>query len=151
MPLKIADILPLEAVLPDLQAQTQDAVLAELAAPLVALHPELKRHDLVHTLCEREKMGSTAVGDGVAIPHGKVPDLETVILAVGRSHKGVEFAAPDHAPCHLFFLILAPEQGAGQHLRLLAQIARRAKDSVFRSEMLLADNQKQLWQTITAP
>lgn len=147
----IADILKREAVLPELTAQTQEAVLAELAAPLVALHPELGGFDLVRALCEREKMGSTAVGDGVAIPHGKVPYLTTVELAVGRSREGIPFAAPDNQPCHIFFLILAPEREAGQHLRLLAQIARRVKEPVFRSSVLLAETRELLWQTLTTP
>lgn len=149
--MNIAAILPLNAVLPDLQADTQVAVLAELVAPLVESCPGLARRDLVHTLCAREKMGSTAVGDGIAIPHGKVAGLDAVLLAVGRSHKGIAFNAPDKKPCHIFFLILAPEHGAGQHLRLLAQIARRAKDPVFRSGILLANDQEQLRQAITAP
>lgn len=149
--MNLVEILPEEAVLPELKAETQADVLAELVAPLLELHPELKRFDLVTALCEREKMGTTAVGDGVAIPHGKVLGLTSVALVVGRSRRGIDFFAPDKEPCHIFFLILAPEQGAGQHLRLLAQIARRAKDSVFRSEILLAESRKQLWQILTAP
>lgn len=149
--MNIAEILPENAVLPDLRAETREAVLAELAAPLVALHAEIKDFDLGRALCEREKLGSTAVGEGVAIPHSKVPGLASLALAVGRSQKGVDFTAPDGELCHLFFLILAPVQGAGLHLRLLAQIARRAKDPVFRSEMLLAETRRQLWQTVTNP
>jgi PTS system nitrogen regulatory IIA component len=149
--MNIAEILPLEAVLPDLQADTQETVLAELVAPLIALHPELNRHDLMHTLCERERMGSTAVGEGVAIPHGKVAGLEVTLLVVGRSRDGILFHAPDNKPCHIFFLILTPEHGAGQHLRLLAQIVRRAKEPVFRSEILLAENREQIRQAVIAP
>lgn len=149
--MNIGDILSEDAILPDLKATTQDAVLEELVTPLLKQHPELDRNDVVKTLCDREKMGSTAVGDGVAIPHGKVPCLSTVALAVGRSRGGIDFHAPDKELCHLFFLILTPESGAGLHLRLLAQIARRAKDPVFRSEMLLAESRGQLWQTLTAP
>jgi PTS system nitrogen regulatory IIA component len=149
--MNIAEILPRQAVLPDLRAANRDAVLAELLDPLQTLHPELRAFDLLDALCAREKLGSTAVGEGVAIPHGKVPGLGMVLLAVGRSRKGIDFAASDGEPCYLFFLILAPEYGAGQHLRLLAQIARRAKDPLFRSEMLLAETSEQLWQTITAP
>ena len=147
----IADILPREAVLPDLQADNRDAALAELVAPLVALHPGLVTFDVVRSLCERENIGSTAIGEGVAIPHGKAPGLTSVALVVGRSREGIVFGAPDEAPCHIFFLILAPEHGAGQHLRLLAQIARRAKDPVFRTKVLLAENREQLWRTLTAP
>jgi PTS system nitrogen regulatory IIA component len=149
--MNIAEILPLEAVLPDLRADTQETVLAELIAPLIVLHPELTPHDLMHTLCERERMGSTAVGEGIAIPHGKIADLEAMLLVVGRSHDGVLFHAPDNKPCHIFFLILTPEHGAGQYLRLLAQIVRRAKEPVFRSEILLAENREQIRLAVIAP
>lgn len=149
--MNLADLLPDTAVLPDMQAETQEAALTELAAPLLALHPELAGEDVVSILCERERLGSTAVGEGVAIPHGKIPGLDSVALAVGRSRKGLDFGAPDKALCHIFFLILAPEHGAGQHLRLLAQIARRAKDPVFRSEALLAESREQFLQAIIAP
>ena len=149
--MNIAEILPLEAVLPDLQADTRRAVLAELLAPLVTLHPELQHHNLIETLCERERMGSTAVGEGVAIPHGKMPLLDSVLLVVGRSRQGIDFGAQDNEPCHIFFLILAPEHGAGRHLRLLAQLARRAKDPVFRSEILMAEGREQIRQAVITP
>ncbi len=149
--MNIADLLSKEAVLPDLKATTQKKVLEELLAPLQLLHSELQHFDVLGALCEREKLGSTAVGEGVALPHTKVPCLQQVVLAAGRSHKGIPFGAQDQSLCHLFFLILAPEQGAGQHLHLLAQIARRAKDAVFRSEVLLAANKEQLWHIITTP
>lgn len=149
--MNIADYLSEKAVLPDMKAQNKDEALAELAAPLLALHPELAGSDLVHVLCEREKLGSTAVGDGVALPHGKVPGLTRLALAMGRSQDGVDFAAPDKGLCRLFFLILAPEGGAGQHLRLLAQIARRVKEPVLRSELLLAESREQLYHALLTP
>ncbi|MDL2207312.1 PTS sugar transporter subunit IIA [Desulfovibrio sp. OttesenSCG-928-F20] len=149
--MNIAEYLPAEAVLADLKARNSDEVLAELAAPLLNLHPELEQFDLMRVLHEREELGSTAVGEGVAIPHGKVPGLHKPALAVGRSNLGIDFAAPDKGLCHLFFLILVPESGAGQHLRLLAQLARRVKDPVFRSELLLAENSEQLRHVLTAP
>ena len=149
--MNIIDFLPQEAVLPELAAGTKEEVLAELVAPLLVLHPELQHSDIVQVLCEREAMGSTAVGEGVAIPHGKVNCISSLLLAVGRSPAGVDFDAPDKQLCHMFFLILVPEKGAGQHLRLLAQIAKRAKDPLFRSEVLLATDRKQLWQILVAP
>lgn len=149
--MNIAEMLPVDAVVPDLKAKTPNGVFEELLVPLERAHPGLLHDQLVETLCAREKMGSTAVGDGVAIPHGKVPGLEHVLLAVGRSLEGIDFGAPDKQLCHIFFLILAPEQGAGAHLKLLAQIARRAKDSVFRSEVMLADDSAQIMHALTAP
>lgn len=150
--MNIAEYLAEEAVLPNLDARTGEEVLAELTAPLHPLHPELDGLDLVRILRERENLGSTAVGDGVAIPHGKVPDLSAPALAVGLSKEGIDFAAPDGKPCHIFFLILTPAADAAwQHLRLLAQIARRAKDPIFRSEVLLAKNRDQLRLALIAP
>lgn len=149
--MNIAEILSQEAILPELKAESREEVLAELAQPLKALHPKIAHFDVVKALCDRENLGSTAVGEGVAIPHGKIPGLTSLALAVGRSRKGIDFQAPDKELCHIFYLILAPESGAGHHLRLLAQIARRAKDPVFRSEVLLAENRGQLWQALIAP
>lgn len=147
----ITAILPQDAVLPELKAETRDAVLEELCVPLVELHPELEGVDLLQLLKEREALGSTAVGDGVAIPHGKVPGLSRLVLAAGRSRKGIDFLSPGGSACHILFLILAPKEGAGQYLRLLAQLAKRAKEPAFRSEIMLAKNREQLWHTITAP
>lgn len=149
--MNLAEILPREAVLPNLAARDRDSLLAEMTAALQKLHPELAAVDLAGILREREELGSTAMGDGVAIPHGKVAGIDRALLAVGRSPDGVDFNAPDNRLCHVFFLILAPESEAGAHLRLLAQLARRLKDPVFRSEMLLAETREQLWQAVTAP
>ncbi len=133
-----------------MRAATREDVLTELVEPLVAARPWLDRHALVDSLREREHMGSTAMGNGVAIPHGKAAGLESALLVFGRSREGVAFSSSEK-DCHIFFLILAPEEEAGQHLRLLAQIARRAKDPVFRSEVLLAGNREQLWRVLVAP
>lgn len=149
--MNINELLSQDAVLADLTAKTKTELLAELAAPLIVLHPELQSVDVLSILCQREELGSTAVGEGVAIPHGKVPVLSHLALAFGRSRAGIDFSAPDNQPCHLFFLILVPENGAGQHLRLLAQISRRARDPVFRHEVRLAEDAAQLWQAMMAP
>jgi PTS system nitrogen regulatory IIA component len=149
--MNIRHILSENAVLFELQTATQVGVLAELVTPLLVLHPELRHVDVVSILSRRESLGSTAMGDGIAIPHGKIPGLSTLCLSVGRSSKGIDFFAPDGQRCHIFFLILMSEQGAGQHLRLLAQIARRAKNPVFRREVRLAENVNQLHQVIIAP
>ena len=149
--MNIDEILSQDAVLPDLKAKTNIEVFVELAAPLHALRPELHSVDVVSILIDREKLGSTAVGEGIAIPHGRVSGLSQACLAVGRSIKGIDFFAPDGQPCHIFFLILMMEHGAGQQLRLLAQIARRAKEPVFRRKIDMAANASQLWQAIIAP
>ena len=149
--MNIGELLLQGTVLDNLKATTRTELLVELAAPLPALYPELQSVDVVSILQQREELGSTAVGEGVAIPHGKIPSLSRLALAVGRSHAGVDFLAPDNKPCTIFFLILTPVAEAGQHLRLLAQIARRAKEPVFRREVRLAEDAVQLRQVLSAP
>lgn len=149
--MELKDYLPQAAILPELSSTTKDEVLVELAEALAALHSEVIPETIVHVLHERESQGSTAVGEGVAIPHAKVPRLKRLALLVGRSGKGIPFDAPDGLPCHLFFLILAPLEGAGQYLLLLSQVARRAKDADLRAEMLRAKDGQELWQLLIAP
>lgn len=149
--MQLSEFITRESILPNLLSTTREGVLAELVKPLLQQQPVLKSVNILAALCEREKLGSTAVGDGVAIPHCKVPVEARLSLGVGRSRAGVHFHAPDKRLCHIFFVILAPENRAGQHLRLLTYIARKAKDPVFRSEVLLSQNREQIWQAVTAP
>ncbi len=102
----------------------------------------------VRVLLDREKLGTTGIGDGIAIPHGKLENLDKVILVVGRSSSGIEFEALDNKPCSIFFLVLAPEQVAGMHLRILAQVSRILKDEAFRSAFLQADTHDALWELL---
>lgn len=150
--MNLAELLAKEAVLTSLAATSRKGVLQELVAPVVELHPELVRHDIVEALCQREEMGSTAMGEGVALPHCKIPGLEKILIAAGRSRTGIAFGqTPDSELCNIFLLILAPETEAGLYLRVLAQLARRAKDPSFRSDLLLSETREQMWQVITSP
>jgi PTS system nitrogen regulatory IIA component len=92
----------------------------------------------VNALLERERLGSTAIGKGVAIPHAKAKGIDQVICAFGRSSKGVDFGAEDKEPVHLFFLLLAPLDKAGDHLKALAKIAQLVKDQSFMKNLLAA-------------
>ena len=139
-------------MLTDLNATTRKEILQELLVPVLESNPNLDPAATLAALCEREEMGSTAMGEGVALPHCKIHGLSRITLAAGRSMKGVAFAqTPGQELCRIFFLILAPANEAGQHLRVLAQLARRAKDPSFRSDLLLSDTSDQMWQVITAP
>jgi PTS system nitrogen regulatory IIA component len=143
--MKLSDYLAKELILPELESETKSDVLNELVAPLGVQYPEMDTDHAVRVLLDRERLGSTGIGDGIAIPHGKLEDLEKVIVVVGRSRNGVEFEALDHSPCTIFFLVLAPEQVAGMHLRVLAQISRLLKDEEFRKAFLTADDLEGLW------
>jgi PTS system nitrogen regulatory IIA component len=97
---------------------------------------------------ERERLGSTGIGGGIAIPHGKLGALKSLLMAFGRSRKGVEFDAMDGKPTHLFFLLLAPEDSTGAHLKMLARISRSLKNSVFRERLMTAADGRELYMVI---
>lgn len=146
--MKIEDILDAELVLPDLGARTKTEVLEEMAAAIAARHPELDRERLVQALEERERLNSTALGDGVAIPHGKLAGIKRVFAAFGRSRSGIDFQSLDGKPTHLFFLLVAPEESAGAHLKALARVSRLLKDGAFRARLLAAPDAATLWTII---
>src|SRR5258706_4580229 len=111
--MKILDILPQENILADLKGTSKLAVLEELATSLAERHPSISKQRLVDVLLEREKLGSTAIGEGIAIPHGKLPKLSGVVAAFGRSRAGVDFQSLDGGLTQLFFLLVAPEDASG--------------------------------------
>jgi PTS system nitrogen regulatory IIA component len=146
--MKIEDILGEDLVLADLAARSKPEVLVELADALTARYPELDKAKLVGALEERERLNSTALGEGVAIPHGKLVGLRRVLAAFGRSRAGVDFQSVDGKPTHLFFLLVAPEDSAGAHLKALARISRLLKDPAFRTRLLEAPDAHAIWTII---
>lgn len=146
--MKLGDYLEKKLVVPALTSASKAEVLAELIAPLANGDDGLDAKQAVNVLLERESLGTTGIGDGVAIPHGKLESLEKIRVVVGRSAEGIDFEALDFKPCHIFFLVLAPEQVAGLHLRLLAQISRLLKDETFRRELLAAEDEDALWKLL---
>ncbi|MCE5242030.1 MAG: PTS sugar transporter subunit IIA [Syntrophobacteraceae bacterium] len=133
--MKILDILAENAIIPELRGRTKKQVLEELIEALLAQKPHLDRDRLMAVLLERERLGSTGIGDGIAIPHGKLKDLDQLVLSFGRSSQGVDFESMDGKPVHLFFLLVAPENCAGIHLRALAKIARILKNGSVRKKL----------------
>lgn len=131
--------LPVEAIIPELAAATRDEVLVELSANVLARYPELDQSEIVRILREREQLGSTGIGDGVAIPHGKLRGFRPEpVLVFGRSIKGVEFNSLDARKAHLFFLMLACDTAVDTHLRMLARISRLLKEPSVRKALLEA-------------
>jgi PTS system nitrogen regulatory IIA component len=123
-------------VVDDLRAETKEGVLREMSEVAASGIPSLSAQSLTSILMERESLGSTGIGDGVAIPHGKVPGLTGLLAVFGRSRAGVQFHSLDGKPAHLFFLVVAPEHSAGMHLKALARISRLLKDARFRRSLL---------------
>ncbi|HOD34624.1 MAG TPA: PTS sugar transporter subunit IIA [Syntrophales bacterium] len=144
----IAEIFRKEYIIEDLKARSKRGVLTELSGIFspgsVKVDPKL----MVDVLMEREKLGSTGIGDGIAIPHGKLKGLDTLLLSFGRSRDGVDFESIDGKPVHLFFLLMAPESSTGQHLKALAKISRMLKDEHFRSELMSAQSAEDLYKAI---
>ena len=147
--MKIADILPGEELVhPGLTGNTKGDVLRELADHLVKTHRDIDAEKLVAVLWERERLGSTAIGDGIAIPHGKLGGLQGVIGLFARHIAGVDFDSLDGGPTRLFFLLVAPEESVGQHLKALARVSRLLKDRGFRDRLLEAPDQKEIYRLI---
>ena len=135
--MKICDLLQKEAIVPDLKSSNKIEVLEELVAPLAEI-AAVNREDLVKVLMERERLGSTGIGGGIGIPHGKLKDLESLVLGFGLSHKGVDFESLDGKPTHIFFLLVTPENSMGLHLKVLARISRILKIDPFKDRLLNA-------------
>lgn len=133
--MKLFDPVSPAAVVPDLRGETKDEVLRELSGAAATLVPSVSVEALTRILQERERLGSTGIGEGAAIPHGKVAGLDRLVAVFGRSRAGVQFQSLDGKPTHLFFLILAPENSAGLHLKALARISRLLKDARFRASL----------------
>jgi len=146
--MKILDILSKDCIIPELRSRTKKEVLEELTGALLNCKANLNKEALVEVLLERERLGSTGIGDGIAIPHGKIQDLDELILSFGRSTQGIEFDSMDGRPTHLFFLLIAPENSAGIHLRALAKISRLLKSAHFRQRLLEAETVEELFIVI---
>ncbi|HMB14848.1 MAG TPA: PTS sugar transporter subunit IIA [Pelovirga sp.] len=148
--MKISELLNPQAIISELSATDKKEVLAELTDTLLTQVPELERSRVLEVLHEREKLGSTGIGDGVAIPHGKIADLPSLQLVFARSSKGIDFESMDGQLAQLFFLLIAPEGAVGVHLKTLARISKLLKDIHVRKQLLAADDAAAIYQIILA-
>ena len=146
--MKLSELLEKNGVIPELRAKDKKGVLEELAEAMVLRKPSIDKESLVKVLLERERLGSTGIGDGVAIPHGKFHGIEHPIISFGRSRKGLDFESMDGGPVYLFFLLVAPENSASIHLKALARIAKLLKNSSFRKVLMEAQTQEEIYETI---
>lgn len=146
--MKITDILNREASILELSANAKDALLAEMAGALASAEAGLDEGALLGVLREREALQSTGIGEGVAIPHGKVAGLERLVATFARSTRGVDFDSIDGEPTQLFFLLVVPEQSGGQHLKALARISRFFRDASFRERLMAAQDLDEVFRAI---
>lgn len=146
--MKITDFLTVQTVIPELASQQKSDVLQELAARLAASYPFLDESKVLEVFCAREKISTTAIGEGVAIPHGKLPGVDRVMGVFARSPSGVDFASLDGEPTHLFFALIAPQDAAADHLKALARISRLLKDAGFRGRLMKGGSAQELFAII---
>ncbi|OQX62749.1 MAG: PTS fructose transporter subunit IIA [Desulfococcus sp. 4484_241] len=137
--MKLLDVLRKETVLVNMEAQDKKGVLEELTMPAAKIS-NIDHSKLVRMLMERERLGTTGIGGGIGIPHGKLKELDTVILCVGLSKKGVDFDAMDGKPVHIFFLLFTPEGSTELHLMLLSKISKLLKNEIFKQRLLEAQD-----------
>jgi nitrogen PTS system EIIA component len=128
----------------DLKATSKREALQELAARACGGSGGLRADRVFQVLQERENLGSTAVGEGIAIPHGKLKELERIVICFGRSAEGIAFDAVDGKPVHLFFVLLAPQSAAREYLSTLAQLSRFLKNSSVRARLMNAGSEEEL-------
>jgi PTS system nitrogen regulatory IIA component len=141
----LTQIVSERLVITALREQTKAGVLRELVDVLVREHPTVDATRLLEVLWERERLGSTGIVEGVAIPHGKLPGLPKVVGVVGCHREGIDFESLDGARTKLFFLLVSPDDAVGQHLKALAQVSRLVKDAAFCAGLLGATDDHDLY------
>jgi nitrogen PTS system EIIA component len=146
--MKIMDILVRDAVILDLVSETKDEVLEEMSQALAKAEVGIDADRLLEVLVEREALQSTGIGEGVAIPHGKLPGLDRLVASFARSVEGIDFQSIDGQATQLFFLLVVPEHSGGQHLKALARISRFFRDAAFRKKLLDAERLEQIFRAV---
>jgi nitrogen PTS system EIIA component len=145
--MKILEVLPKEAIITDIKSKAKNEVIEELVASISKI-TGIKSAELIKVLLERERLGSTGIGGGIGIPHGKLKNLDSLIMGFGLSRKGVDFESIDSRPTHLFFILLTPENSTGLHLKLLARISRLLKNESFKKKLMKAASSDQVYSII---
>ncbi len=146
--MKIMDFLNTKAVTVGIKSKDKKGVIKELVDLLVESGDIKKPDELVKVLMARETLGSTGIGQGIGIPHGKSANVKKLIASFGLSKEGVNFDSLDGEPTHIFFLLVAPEESAGPHLKALARISRLLKDKYFRDILLKAGSPEEILNII---
>ena len=146
--MKIMDILVKDAVVLSLTAKDKNGILEEMSRSLAAAEPSVPADELLSVLIDREELQSTGIGEGVAIPHGKMAGLDRLMATFARSDDGVDFASIDGKPTQLYFMLVVPEHSGGQHLKALARISRFFRDPSFRGKLMDATSTEAIFRAI---
>jgi nitrogen PTS system EIIA component len=146
--MRILDFLRADGIICPLQASSKNDVLEELIQPICTSYPRLDRQRLLNTLLERENLGSTGIGGGIAIPHGKFDGLDRLVASFGKSSRGVDFNSLDKRPAYIFFLLVAPKNSAADHLKALARVSRLLKDEVLLKDLQKAETPQEIFKVL---
>lgn len=148
--MKISNFLREELVVPNIQATRKLDVIRELSEHLATREPSIaSAGDVAEVLTAREELGSTALAEGLAIPHGKLESVPKLVGCFGRSKKGVDFASRDGRPTHFFVVVIAPPECGGEHLKALAQISRIFRQDGVRKRLLRASTAADILRILT--
>lgn len=145
---RIQDLLDGSLIIEELAATDKPGVLGEFASLLVARGKVRDKDGLVRVILEREAQGSTGIGDGIAIPHAKSRELSDMVVAFGRSSRGIDFGSLDGKPTHLFFLLLTPEDRPAEHLKTLARISRIMRNAALREALTTCGSRQEMGRLI---
>lgn len=146
--MRIEDILKESCVISNIKSKTKKEALFELVSTLKKVNLIEDVEKVVNIILERERLGSTGIGDGVAIPHGKMRGINNILCAFGKSKDGVDFDSVDRKPVHIFFLLLAPEDLASLHLKTLSRISKLLRDPSFRKRLMELTDSRDIYSTI---
>lgn len=146
--MKLTEVLVRDACTVELKSRGKKEALLELAGALAPSVPGLDVKELLDLLLERERLGTTAMGDGIAIPHARVESLQRLVASFGRSRSGVDFESVDGKPTHLFFLLVAPGREGSAHLLALARLSRLLGRPEFRSRLMEVESVDELFGAI---
>lgn len=146
--MRLIEYLGPESIVPSIQAVRKEDVIRELATHLCGQLEGVSEADIVRVLMEREQLGSTAIGEGVAVPHAKLAGLSGLSVCLGRARRGVDFGAIDREPVYFFFVVLSPPDSAGAHLKLLARFSQVFRDGDTRARLRDAADAGAMYQII---
>lgn len=147
--MKIADVLERKTIITNLEAKSKPEVIEEVAERISSVFTNINQERLVEVLMEREKLCSTAVDSGVAIPHAKLSGISNIIAGFGRSAAGIDFDSLDAKKTHLFIVVIAPEHSTGSHIQLLARISKIFRNPELRAEIMECESQDDIYEAIT--
>ena len=146
--MKISSVLSKNLIISNLVSRTKKDVLDELVSKLVKYEERISKEELLRALVEREELGSTGIDNGVAIPHCKFKNIDTTLMAFGRSRGGIDFGALDGNLSYFFFLVVAPENSVGHHLSALSCISHLARSRRFRKHCMEVTSNHAIYQLI---